>query len=145
MLEIAAARGAAAIGVNPLHALFDDQPDRPSPYSPNSRLFLNPLYIDVERIPFFPGLRAAGLHDSVAALREHDLIDYAGVTAAKLAALKIAHDAFRRSADASQREAFATLLPVTRAPAQPLCGLRVLAPATAQSLVGVAGAMARAG
>ncbi|MBV9628623.1 MAG: 4-alpha-glucanotransferase [Xanthobacteraceae bacterium] len=108
LLEIAAARGAAAVGVNPLHTLFDDQPDRPSPYSPNSRLFLNPLYIDVERIPFFPGLRAARLHDSVAALREHELIDYAGVTAAKLTALKIAHAAFRRSADASQRDAFAS-------------------------------------
>jgi 4-alpha-glucanotransferase len=108
LLDIAAARGAAAVGINPLHALFDDQPERPSPYSPNSRLFLNPLYIDVERIPFFPGLRAAGLDDSVAALRQCELIDYAGVTAAKFAALKIAHNAFRRSADASQREAFAT-------------------------------------
>jgi 4-alpha-glucanotransferase len=108
LLDIAAARGAAAVGINPLHALFDDQPERPSPYSPNSRLFLNPLYIDVERIPFFPGLRAAGLDDSVAALREHELIHYAGVTTAKFAALKIAYDAFRRSVDAGPREAFAT-------------------------------------
>ncbi len=108
LLDIGAARGAAAVGLNPLHALFDDEPERRSPYSPNSRLFLNPLYIDVERIPFFPGLRAAGLHDSVAALRHSELIDYAGVTAAKLAGLKIAHEAFRRSADASQRDAFAT-------------------------------------
>jgi 4-alpha-glucanotransferase len=108
LLDIAAAQGAAAVGVNPLHALFDDQPERPSPYSPNSRLFLNPLYIDVERIPFFPGLRAAGLHDSVAALRQCELIDYAGVTTTKFAALKIAHDAFHRSADAGRREAFAT-------------------------------------
>jgi 4-alpha-glucanotransferase len=108
LLDIAAARGAAGVGVNPLHALFDDQPQQPSPYSPNTRLFLNPLYIDVERIPFFPGLRAAGLHDTVAALRERELIDYAGVTAAKFAALRIAHDAFCRSADASQGEAFAS-------------------------------------
>jgi 4-alpha-glucanotransferase len=108
LLDIAAAQGAAAVGVNPLHALFDDQPLRPSPYSPNSRLFLNPLYIDVERIPFFPGLREAGLQDSIAALRECELIDYAGVATAKLTALRIAHAAFHRSADASQREAFAS-------------------------------------
>ena len=108
LLDIAAAHGAAAVGVNPLHALFDDQPDRSSPYSPNSRRFLNPLYIDVERIPSFPGLRESELHDSVAALRECELIDYTGVTTAKVAALKIAHHAFRRSADASEREAFAT-------------------------------------
>jgi 4-alpha-glucanotransferase len=116
LLEVAAAQGAAAVGVNPLHALFDDQPERPSPYSPNSRLFLNPLYIDVERIPFFPGLRTAGLHDRVAALRECELIDYAGVTTAKFAALRIAHDAFRRSAEANQREAFTTFCQA-RAPA----------------------------
>jgi 4-alpha-glucanotransferase len=107
LLDIAAARGAAAVGVNPLHALFDDHPERPSPYSPNSRLFLNPLYIDVERIPFFPGLRAAGLDDSVAVLREHELINYSGVAIAKFAGLKVAHEAFRQSADASQRKAFA--------------------------------------
>jgi 4-alpha-glucanotransferase len=96
--------------------LFDDQPERPSPYSPNSRLFLNPLYIDLERIPFFPGLRAAGLYDRVAALRECELIDYAGVTTAKFAALRIAHDAFRRSAERNQRESFTTFCRA-RAPA----------------------------
>jgi 4-alpha-glucanotransferase len=108
LLEIAAARGAAAVGVNPLHTLFNNQPEQPSPYSPNSRRFLNPLYIDVDRIPFFPGLREAGLYDSVAALRACELIDYAGVTTAKFAGLKIAYDSFRRSADSSQRDAFAT-------------------------------------
>ena len=44
----AAALGAAAVGVNPLHALFPNQPERFSPYSPSSRLFLNIIYIDVE-------------------------------------------------------------------------------------------------
>ena len=33
--------GAAGVGLNPLHALFDDRPGDCSPYSPNSRLFLN--------------------------------------------------------------------------------------------------------
>ena len=46
-----AQRGGSLIGVNPLHAMFPAAPDRISPYSPSSRLFLNPLYIDVTAVP----------------------------------------------------------------------------------------------
>ena len=56
LLELAAGLGADGVGLNPLHALFDDRPGDCSPYSPNSRLFLNPLYIDVEKLAgFLPG------------------------------------------------------------------------------------------
>jgi 4-alpha-glucanotransferase len=47
LAEGAARAGAAAIGVNPLHALFPAEPRHISPYSPSSRLFLNPLYVDL--------------------------------------------------------------------------------------------------
>ena len=72
----AAAHGAAGIGLNPLHALFPDDAERASPYAPNSRIFLNPLYIDVEAIPEFPGLARAGLEAEVASLRKTELIAY---------------------------------------------------------------------
>ncbi len=50
LIELAAQLGADGVGLNPLHALFDDRPGDCSPYSPNSRLFLNALYIDVEKL-----------------------------------------------------------------------------------------------
>ena len=59
LIDLAADLGASGIGLNPLHALFDDRAHEASPYFPNSRLFLNPLYIDVEAVPEFPGLAAA--------------------------------------------------------------------------------------
>ncbi len=45
--------GAAAVGVNPLHALFAAEPRHFSPYSPSSRVWLNYLYIDVTAVPGF--------------------------------------------------------------------------------------------
>ena len=42
----AAKRGIDAIGVSPIHALFPSDSAHVSPYSPSSRLFLNPLYAD---------------------------------------------------------------------------------------------------
>jgi (1->4)-alpha-D-glucan 1-alpha-D-glucosylmutase len=90
LLELAAARGAGMIGLNPLHALFPQDPSRASPYSPSSRLFLNPLYIDPERIDDFRESEAARavvgsaeFQTRLAALRDAPLVDYAGVAEVK--------------------------------------------------------------
>lgn len=45
--------GAGLIGVNPLHANRCDQPENASPYSPDSRMFLNYLYLDVTAVDEF--------------------------------------------------------------------------------------------
>ncbi|MCZ7654796.1 MAG: 4-alpha-glucanotransferase [Rhodocyclaceae bacterium] len=50
LLDLAAESGAGIVGLNPLHALYPDNPAHCSPYSPSSRLFLNVLYIDVEAV-----------------------------------------------------------------------------------------------
>ena len=73
LLELAAKLGADGVGLNPLHALFDDRPADCSPYSPNSRLFLNALYIDVEKIPEFTA--DARIRSAAARLREGRIVD----------------------------------------------------------------------
>ncbi|HEY2111340.1 MAG TPA: 4-alpha-glucanotransferase, partial [Dongiaceae bacterium] len=70
LLTRAVKSGAAAVGVNPLHALFPDEPARASPYSPSSRLFLNPLYVDVPAVADF-----AECEPARALLAESDFAD----------------------------------------------------------------------
>ena len=105
LIELAADVGAGGIGVNPLHAMFDDSPQRASPYAPNSRLFLNVLYIDAEAIEEFPGLDPAGQAE-VARLRNAEQVDYPGVAKAKLAALRLAYARFRAGARPERRRDF---------------------------------------
>ena len=57
----AAALGAQAIGISPVHAQFTADPDRFSPYAPSSRTALNVLHANVERPN--PGLSATDLVD----------------------------------------------------------------------------------
>src|SRR4051812_31372089 len=106
LIELAAQLGASGIGLNPLHALFDDSPESYSPYSPSSRHFLNSHYIDADAIAEFPGAAAAELTREIAALRETDLVDYAAVIKAKTRALELAYEGFRLSGTASRKSAF---------------------------------------
>jgi 4-alpha-glucanotransferase len=106
LIDIAAELGAAGIGLNPLHALFDDRAEEASPYFPSSRLFLNPLYIDVETIPEFPRTALVDFESSLAASRQHDLVDYTGVAQCKAKALALAFDGFRKLATQARRHQF---------------------------------------
>jgi 4-alpha-glucanotransferase len=106
LVDLAADVGAAGVGLNPLHALFEDRAADASPYAPNSRLFLNPLYVDVDAVPEFPGLQAAGLEEEVERLRRRDIVDYDGVAKAKTRALNVAYEAFLRQGSIERRQAF---------------------------------------
>jgi 4-alpha-glucanotransferase len=86
LCQDAAPLGAAAIGVNPLHALFAAEPRHLSPYSPSSRAFLDYLYIDVTAVPGFAedaAVRALAPTQAVAAARAAEFVDYAAVAAVK--------------------------------------------------------------
>jgi len=96
VMRWAAQAGAAGVGLNPLHALFDDHPADCSPYSPSSRLFLNPLYIDVSRAPCFAPDFIADLDQRLATLRQAELVDYRAVAELKWSGLR---QAFARFVD----------------------------------------------
>ena len=103
LAEQAAALGAAALGVNPLHALFPASPDHFGPYSPSSRLFLNVLYIDVTAVPEFAECAAAEAMTAapawcqrLAAARSASLVDYPAVAALKLPVLERLFTWFRQ-------------------------------------------------
>jgi 4-alpha-glucanotransferase len=104
LIELASHLGADGVGLNPLHALFDDRPGDCSPYSPNSRLFLNGLYIDVEKIPEFEPDALKGSGDTLARLRSGDTVDYVGVAELKWRALRSAFERFRSGAEARRRQ-----------------------------------------
>jgi 4-alpha-glucanotransferase len=106
LIELAGQLGADGVGLNPLHALFDDRPADCSPYSPNSRLFLNALYIDVEKLPEFQIAAFTGCSDTLARLRRSDIVDYVGVAGLKWRALRFAFDAFKANPNSERRQDF---------------------------------------
>ncbi|MFF1252106.1 4-alpha-glucanotransferase [Pseudarthrobacter sp. NPDC058329] len=102
---LSATRGADYVLVNPLHAAEPVPPVQPSPYSPSTRRFFNPLYIRIEAIPELaylkPRKRAAveKLREEVAALnKDGSRLDRDSVYAAKLQALELLYHARRSPA-----------------------------------------------
>jgi 4-alpha-glucanotransferase len=101
LIDRVVAAGGDAIGLNPLHALFLDSPEDASPYSPCSRLFRNPFYLDVSAIPDFAESEAARSFSqsgdflrATEASRGADLVAYKTVARLKLPVLELLHDAF---------------------------------------------------
>jgi (1->4)-alpha-D-glucan 1-alpha-D-glucosylmutase len=102
LVDTCADMGADVIGLSPLHSLFPDNPAHASPYSPSSRLFLNPLHLDVEAIAEFdecPQVKDRvdnpAFRERLAALRGQALVDYEGVAREKLAILDALYRHFR--------------------------------------------------
>jgi 4-alpha-glucanotransferase len=89
LCALAGRSGASLVATNPFHALFPQRPADASPYSPSSRLFLNPIYIDVTAVTGFSECSSA--HPSstlLSSLRAANLVDYAQVWGAKVKALE---------------------------------------------------------
>jgi 4-alpha-glucanotransferase len=101
LIRWAAAHGAGFIGLNPLHALAPADPDRSSPYSASSRLFLNVLYISVPLVPEFQECAAARqrvadpqVMQRLCDLRAGELVDYRGAADLKFEVLALLYRDF---------------------------------------------------
>jgi 4-alpha-glucanotransferase len=95
--EFCAAAGAEhaadAVLVNPLHAITPTHPVEPSPYSPSSRRFVNPLYLRITETDAYreaSGELRSKVDDlALAEPAGSDSIDYDAVWRAKCAALEL--------------------------------------------------------
>ncbi len=113
LARTAARRGCDVIGVNPLHQMFLDAPERASPYSPASRLYLNALYIDVTAVPEFAHcqgaqqlVQTATFQTALNRCRSAAMVDYSNVAALKIEILRIMFDAWSEGANDARRDAF---------------------------------------
>ena len=86
----AARAGASLIGLNPLCALFPEDPENAGPYCSNNRLFINALYVDVEAVPDYAEsvaaqalVASADFQARLAQVRAADWIDYTKVAGLK--------------------------------------------------------------
>lgn len=100
LMEWGAELGADFVGVNPLHALFYRGTEI-SPYSPVSRLYRSPLYLDVTAIPELdhaPVARALiaepAFVDAMAELRESAHVQYERIAAIQRPVLEALHEVF---------------------------------------------------
>ena len=93
-IKICGRCGADIIGLNPLNVLTHDFPENASPYCSISRLFLNPIYIDIERIPEFRYEDMDGQWDKLEEFRSSDLIKYEELYPFKIKMLEKAYNRF---------------------------------------------------
>jgi 4-alpha-glucanotransferase len=113
LTELVAANGADVIGLNPLHAMFLDDPEHASPYSPASRLLLNVLNINVTSVPGFTQTAtaqelfgSATFQARLAACRNSTHVRYADVAALKLSILRLVYEGDDSGAASPKFEAF---------------------------------------
>ncbi|WP_322617357.1 4-alpha-glucanotransferase [Pseudomonas sp. BIC9C] len=98
LARVAGERGAEALAISPLHAMFSSDTQRYSPYSPSSRLFLNSLYCAPGTLLGEHALRTAidatGLAIEFKALEERPLIDWPAAAKAKHRLLQALYEGF---------------------------------------------------
>jgi 4-alpha-glucanotransferase len=101
LVKESAKHGVAAIGLNPLHPLYQNNPAHRSPYSPTSRCFLNTIYIDATKVFNFKDcLMAQKIYHSddfqqrLSFAQNTTLVDYPAASALKFEIIELLYQDF---------------------------------------------------
>jgi 4-alpha-glucanotransferase len=98
LAEAAGTRGADALALSPLHAPFGASPARNGPYSPSTRLFLNPLYASPALVfgeaSVNTVIHAEGLGELFERMEDQPIIDWPAVAGGKFRLLRALFEAF---------------------------------------------------
>ena len=103
-IDVLAGAGAAFVALNPLHAIPNRQPYNTSPYLPQSSIYRNFIYLDVEKTPGY--LAEDSLADEIAELRSTEFVEYERVAVLKLAVLEGAFERFLEYGGSREFDAF---------------------------------------
>ncbi|MBQ8672366.1 MAG: 4-alpha-glucanotransferase [Alphaproteobacteria bacterium] len=105
-VKICARQGADVIGVNPMNVLQHDFPENASPYSSISRLFLNPIYIDVEEVSGFEEQMLESREEELKQARNSENIDYSTVYNLKIDCLREIFAKWQKNKDGEEYKKF---------------------------------------
>ena len=101
LVEKLADNGAHYVGLNPVHALYQDNPLHCSPYSPSSRTYSNVMYINPEEVPEFAECRdvqqlvaSESFQIRLKEARAQDYVDYETVASMKFEVLELLFEYF---------------------------------------------------
>jgi len=111
LAQVAGERGADALALSPLHALFTAEPARFGPYSPSTRLFLNPLHAAASLVfgadQMAEAFADTELRNDFVRFERMPLIDWPLAATAKLRLFQRLFDLFTDSADVALQANFA--------------------------------------
>jgi 4-alpha-glucanotransferase len=103
IIEKVAVRGADFVGLNPIHALYPNNANACSPYSPSSRRWLNVIYIDVQKVAGFDEdavtqalVSSDAFKQQLQQVRATEHVDYENVMDLKLRALRPLFNYFKQ-------------------------------------------------
>ncbi len=105
-VDICAKSGGNVIGLNPLNILEHNFPENASPYASVSRLFLNPIYIDIENVPEYKPEDIADIKDKLQAFRDSDIINYEEIYPLKIKFMELYYKRFKEHKDSARYKEF---------------------------------------
>ena len=105
-VKLCAKDGADVIGLNPLNTLSHDHPEEASPYSSISREFLNPIYIDVEKVPEFEANDKKEIESVLAEVRSSKLIEYGKIYPLKISVLEKCYERFAKVKSGARKKEY---------------------------------------